>query len=208
MSSPNATRVSNLVAHHTAEIERVSPQTSPVQSRASLPEGDGAADKAAPASPTPKGKDLPATTTTTTEGELAAKEDEGGAGGEGADAQAANGALEDIAEGSAEAENDAAATTAGGADKKGDSAAAPAATQEAKDGKDEQAKDAAPTVPETTDVPLAKVKEGVDALGPHQQEVVRATLARAAEYPSELPLSASWSAFPSRASPMRASASS
>lgn len=206
MSSPNATRVSNLVAHHTAEIERVSPQTSPVQSRASLPEGDGAADKAEPTSPTPKGKDLPATTEG--EGELTAKKDEGGAGGEGADAQAANGALEDIAEGSAEAENDAAAATAGGADKKGDSAAAPAATQEAKDGKDEQAKDAAPTVPETTDVPLAKVKEGVDALGPHQQEVVRATLARAAEYPSELPLSASWSAFPSRASPMRASASS
>ncbi|BGP40307.1 hypothetical protein JCM10450v2_004288 [Rhodotorula kratochvilovae] len=186
MSSPQATRVSDLVAHHTKEIERVSPQpsTSPTQQRAELP-------TEAPTSPTPKGKDLPAEGELTPQQPEAKEEDTADKEGDkeeapapkqedgeaGADA-AANGALEDIAEGSAEAESDAA-----GEKKDGDAAKADGDAP------------AAPVVSEGSDAPLAKLLEGLEALPPKEQEAVRTNLARVAEYPRELPLSASWTLF-------------
>jgi len=211
MSSPNPTRVSNLVAHHTAEIERVSPSTSPTQTRAQLPAAADAEPKQ-PGSPTPKGKDLPVEGELTAQGDEPAKGDQGAAAAGGAPSstgEGANGALEDIAEG---AETDsaaaaAAATTAG--DKKGgdDGEAAPSSAKGDNDGDDDD-KEAAkvPYVAEEIEVPLGKLKEGIDAMGPTQQEIVRTNLERASDYPSELPLSASWSA--SFFSPLCASVSS
>ncbi|GAA5895286.1 hypothetical protein JCM8208_005963 [Rhodotorula glutinis] len=202
MSSPNPTRVSNLVAHHTAEIERVSPSTSPTQARAQLPaaapEGSAAADTKQPGSPTPKGKDLPVEGELTPAGGDAANEDGKGDEGDAAAAappaasssgEATNGApLEDIAEG---AETDPAA-------KKGvEGEAAPSSAKGDNNGDDGDDKEAAkvPYVAEEIEVPLGKLKEGIDAMGPTQQEIVRTNLERAADYPSELPLSASWTLF-------------
>ncbi|GAA6049769.1 hypothetical protein JCM3770_002152 [Rhodotorula araucariae] len=181
MSSPQATRVPDLVAHHTKEIERASPSTATATS-------PPPASAEAPTSPTPAGKDLP------TEGELTprepeeAKKEEGTAaegddtpapqqeGGEAGADTAATGALEDIAEGSAEAESD--------------------APGEKKDGDEAKAETpAAPVVEEGVDAPLAKLLEGLEALPPKDQEAVRTNLARVAEYPRELPLSASWTLF-------------
>ncbi|GAA5921835.1 hypothetical protein JCM3775_001847 [Rhodotorula graminis] len=198
MSSPNPTRVSNLVAHHTAEIERVSPTSSPTQARAQLP---AAADQPKqPSSPTPKGKDLPVEGEHTAAGDDPAKGDEGAAAAAppaSSTGDATNGApLQDIAEG---AETDSAAAAAAAAAKKGgDGEAAPSpAKGDNDDGEGDDDNEAAkvPYVAEEIEVPLGKLKEGIDAMGPTQQEIVRTNLQRAADYPSDLPLSASWTLF-------------
>ncbi|GAA5833526.1 hypothetical protein JCM9279_001550 [Rhodotorula babjevae] len=204
MSSPNPTRVSNLVAHHTAEIERVSPSTSPTQTRAQLPAADTAAEPKQPGSPTPKGKDLPVKGELTPAGDNATKADEGAAAAPGAapaaasnGGDAANGALEDIAEGAETDSAAAAAAAASAGDKQGDGdEAAPSSAMGDNDGDDDDKE--APKVPyvaEEIEVPLGKLKEGIDAMGPTQQEIVRTNLERASDYPSELPLSASWTLF-------------
>ncbi|GJN90678.1 hypothetical protein Rhopal_003690-T1 [Rhodotorula paludigena] len=188
MSSP--LRVSDLVERHNEQIRRASPSLSPPTTRRSLPgvsptrEGSSAD---APTSPSPQSKELPPAA------ELQAKaapEDKEDAGTSLNADNSADGAQDGKSEAVAPAQ-------AQGLEGIQEDDAASLEEGEIRDDEgarreDQKADGEANADEPVDDKPLERITESIQALPTEKQEAVKATLARLAEYPPELPLTHSW----------------
>lgn len=197
MSDPSSSPVRSLVSKHEESIRRASPQpparTSPTQTRRTLPGSteDVAAPVEAqdsveePVSPSAgKGKELPA------QGDLLAPptaSDSSASPADQASPTASSTVLGDIQEDAASKEDE--SKENGEEESKEEDKAA---KSEANGEEDRAA--AAPSNP-GGDAPLETIAAGVAALPEKDQARVKENLERIAEYPQELPLSASWSTF-------------
>jgi hypothetical protein len=207
MSDPSLSPVRSLVSKHEESIRRASPQpprnnsTSPSQTRRSLPGGteDVTQDvteeeQQQPESPTAlKGnKELPKT-----EGDLLTADSSSSSSattGDNASTPASSTVLGDIQEEGAAKESSSSSKEGEGEVAETTEDKPAVATEGEAEDKAEGAGEAVPAAAATGDAPLTAILKGLEALPEKEQAKVKENLERIAEYPRELPLSASWSA--------------
>ncbi|GAA5820234.1 hypothetical protein JCM11251_005535 [Rhodosporidiobolus azoricus] len=198
MSSPNTTRVGDLVARHEGFVRASSPssppvsRTSPTMQRKSL-SGNGTAEGETsqanePTSPTPTKKDLPPQ-----QDELLAPPQSANGGGENSAGTSLSGSttLGDIQEDANSTEEDGQGSKEGEGESKGADGEAKKDGEAGAEATAEGAK--APLEEPTVEVePLEAIRANLDSLPDQVKEAVKANLERIQGYPDELPLSASW----------------
>lgn len=193
-TSPSRSRVAGMVHAHQQAIDRASAQpTSPTSQRKNLAELDGGeakqdgdAHKEEEDDNATKGRDGP---TTDDVKAAAPKDDAKKTPSEAAQSpkSASDRVLETVPEGGKAGEG------ANGTGADGDNADE---RKDSTDGADDATKeDAKPAVIEEETQPLARILETLPSLGEKEQQIVQSNLERVAQYPPEMPLSTSWSAY-------------